>query len=437
MVPSRGPSKPLNFDLKAAAVGRAELRVLAFRTGEPLGGITLETVVEVPTERPTRSITPPTRRRRGLARPSPQLPDLTLFVEEWEGGGQHQYRMLVSSPDPELELNLLTFGPFELELDPAAFFEEFFEEIDRLPRKTKAERDVADRRVAAKGAYLSEQLMPDELRETLWEVRDRISSIIVQSEEPWIPWELCRLVGREGGQVVEGPFLCEAYTITRWLPGVGFKRPLSLRKIAVVVPDDSAATRHAGARLRPVAGREGPQGHRVTRDIRRGAGRVRRTGRSTAGTSPATGQRATRTRTSPRWSSSAASRYAGDGERERHERRGLAPGGLHQCLPGGPIRDGAHRHRRLGEPIRRMRRRRLHRRLLVGLRRAGVPLRARGVHAPPRRQAHRPGRPRCPPRDPGARRPDLARVPSSRIRWRRSAPESRMDRPEQPTGDVA
>ena len=238
-VPTRGASQPLNFDLRAIEVGPGELRVLAFRLGEPLGGITLEAVVEPAAERVTRGISPPTRRRRRLARPSPQLPDLTLFVEEWEASGRHEYRMLLSAPDPALGLNLLTFGPFELELDPAAFFEEFFEEIDRLPRKTKADRDVADRRVAAKGAYLSEQLMPEALREKLWEVRDSISSIIIQSEEPWIPWELCRLVGHEGGRIVEGPFLCEAYTVTRWLPGVGLKRPLSLRKIALVVPDDS------------------------------------------------------------------------------------------------------------------------------------------------------------------------------------------------------
>ena len=182
---------------------------------------------------------PVPRRSSTLATRSPALPDLTMFVEEWQASGATQYRILLSATDPSLGLNLRTFGPLTLSLDPAQFFADFFKEIDDLPLDTDAQRDVADRRLGAKGAYLSDQLLPDGLRQKLWEVRDRISSIIVQSEEPWIPWELCKLSGRENGRVVEGPFLCEAYAITRWLPGVGFKRPLTLRNLALVVPADS------------------------------------------------------------------------------------------------------------------------------------------------------------------------------------------------------
>ena len=238
-VPESGESKYVQFKLKAVEAGPASIRVRAFRGGEPLGLISLESVV-VPEA--GRAIPDPRPKRAGsrrLATPSPQLPDLTLFVEEWQSGDDTQYRILLTANDPALELNLHTYGPFTLELDPAKFFDEFFTEIEQLPLGTKAERDLADRRLAAKGAYLSQTLLPNDLREKLWLVRDRISSIIVQSEEPWIPWELCRLTGREDGRIVEGPFLCEAYTMTRWLPGVGFKRPLTIRNLALVVPDDS------------------------------------------------------------------------------------------------------------------------------------------------------------------------------------------------------
>ena len=238
-VPESGESKHVQFKLKAVEAGPASIRVRAFRAGEPLGLISLESVV-VPEA--GRAIPDPRPKRTGsrrLATPSPQLPDLTLFVEEWQSGDDTQYRILLTANDPALDLNLHTYGPFTLELDPAKFFEEFFTEIEQLPLGTRAERDLADRRLAAKGAYLSQTLLPDDLREKLWLVRDRISSIIVQSEEPWIPWELCRLTGRDDGRIVEGPFLCEAYTITRWLPGVGFKRPLSISNLALVVPDDS------------------------------------------------------------------------------------------------------------------------------------------------------------------------------------------------------
>ena len=240
-VPGSGESLPLQFKLKAVTEGPGEVRILAFHKGEPLGAITVEAVVEpatAPHLRGAPALAP--RRSKSLATRSPALPDLTLFVEEWQSDGTTQYRILLSATDPSLDLNLRTFGPLTLRLDPAKFFADFFKEIDDLPLDTDAQREMADRRLGAKGAYLSDQLLPDGVREKLWEVRDRISSIIVQSEEPWIPWEMCKLVGQENGRIVEGPFLCEAYTITRWLPGVGLKRPLSLRNLALVVPADSA-----------------------------------------------------------------------------------------------------------------------------------------------------------------------------------------------------
>ena len=162
-----------------------------------------------------------------------------MYVDQWQDGGKTNYKVLLNGTDPALDLNLRTFGPFTLELDPAHFFEEFFKEIDDLPLDTPEEQEFADRKLSAKGAYLADTLMTEELRQKLWEVRDRIGSIIVQSEEPWIPWELCKLSGKEGGRIVEGPFLCEAYAITRWLPGSGLKRPLTLKNMALVVPEDS------------------------------------------------------------------------------------------------------------------------------------------------------------------------------------------------------
>jgi len=86
---------------------------------------------------------------------------------------------------------------------------------------------------------LFEKLLPTDLQVLLWQLRDRIKVLRVDSEEPWIPWELCKLQGREDGRVVEGPFLCEAFAMTRWLPGIGFKPTLLLKNMALVLPRDS------------------------------------------------------------------------------------------------------------------------------------------------------------------------------------------------------
>lgn len=241
-VPASGESLPLQFKLQAVDVGVGLIRVLAFHLGEPLGVIELEPTVTAAAASRSRGLSPSSPGKRAgatLVAASPQLPDLSMFIEEREVTGALEFVIRLTATDPALDLNLRPFGPFRLEVDPVAFFQSFFQEIEELPLETPEQREVADRRLAAKGSYLSETLLPADLRETLWAVRDRIGSIIIQSEEPWIPWELCRLLGREDGRVVEGPFLCEAFAVTRWLPGLGFKRPLHLTKMALIVPADS------------------------------------------------------------------------------------------------------------------------------------------------------------------------------------------------------
>jgi hypothetical protein len=241
-VPASGESLPLQFKLQAVDEGVGLIRVLAFHLGEPLGVIELAPTVTAAAGTQIRGLTPSSPAGRAgatLVAASPQLPDLSMFIEEREVTGALEFVIRLTATDPALDLNLRPFGPFRLEVDPAAFFQSFFQEIEELPLETPEQREIADRKLAAKGSYLSETLLPADLRETLWAVRDRIGSIIIQSEEPWIPWELCRLLGREDGRVVEGPFLCEAFAVTRWLPGLGFKRPLHLTKMALIVPADS------------------------------------------------------------------------------------------------------------------------------------------------------------------------------------------------------
>ena len=243
VVPASGESMPLQFKLKAIDEGPGIIRVLAFRRGEPLGMIALNPTVTpaaaVPTVRGRTATAPRKRRAKALAPSSPQIPDLTAFIEERERGGTIEYLIRLSATDPGLGLNLKPYGPFQLKLDPSKFFETFFAEIEALPLDTPEEQATADRRVAAKGAELSRMLFPADLQAKLWDVRDSITSVIVQSEEPWIPWEMCKLFGKEGERLVDGPFLSEKYTITRWRPGIEIKRPLTLRNIALVVPPDS------------------------------------------------------------------------------------------------------------------------------------------------------------------------------------------------------
>jgi CHAT domain-containing protein len=47
------------------------------------------------------------------------------------------------------------------------------------------------------------------------------------------------MCGLENGRIIEGPFLCESYMVTRWVPELRFQQPLTMKNMAVVVPEDS------------------------------------------------------------------------------------------------------------------------------------------------------------------------------------------------------
>jgi hypothetical protein len=227
---------PVQFKVRGEETGRGSLRILAFHQGRPLGVISLAPVV-------TESGGAAGSGNRALAEPlapaTARVPDLSLLILEAREGAETILSLRLTSTDPALGFNLKPFGPVRLRSDPYAYFQDFFRDIERLPIRTPADKAKAELRLAAKGASLFEAIVPENLRRALWALRGRIASVQVQSEEPWIPWELCKLTGDDGGSVEEGPFLCEAFELTRWLPGLAQVPSLGLKNLALVVPSDS------------------------------------------------------------------------------------------------------------------------------------------------------------------------------------------------------
>lgn len=228
---------PLQFKLSGTAIGPGEIRVLAFHDGIALGKMTLTPIV-VPQSTNISSV-PSSSHSQPLAPASIQLPDLSLLIEESWVNSRRAFTVRITASNPHHDLNLTKFGPIVFQNDPGPYFQGFYKDIESYVIATPTDRAIAAHKLAAKGEFLFSTLFPPEIQSKLWSLRDQISSVLVQSEEPWIPWELCKLCGNENGQVLSGPFFCEAFAITRWLPGFGFKPKLTLRNMAVVVPSDS------------------------------------------------------------------------------------------------------------------------------------------------------------------------------------------------------
>jgi hypothetical protein len=235
-IPDDRKTPSLEFSLEATDLGPGKVQVFAFHKGQQIGLITLAATVTPATE-------PTTTARRTLKEPVETLsviqPDLLLLIMEDTVNGQPAIKFLITAADPAQGLNLMSYGPVILQMDPVQYFQDFFRDIETMPLDTPADRDTAIRHLAAKGSHLFRTVIPNELQERLWSLKDKITYVQVVSQEPWIPWELCRLLRKENGRVVEGRFLCEQFALTRSLMGTPRRLSLTLNKVALVVPKDS------------------------------------------------------------------------------------------------------------------------------------------------------------------------------------------------------
>src|SRR5262249_46520001 len=90
---------PLQFKLRATALGPGLIQVLAFHNGIPLGPLKLTpTVVDVPSLPPGT----PAMHEQPLAPVSVRLPDLSLLIEETRVNGNRAFTLRLTAADPGL-----------------------------------------------------------------------------------------------------------------------------------------------------------------------------------------------------------------------------------------------------------------------------------------------------------------------------------------------
>lgn len=238
VVGSANEFEPLRFRLLAVEEGEADLRVIVFREGAVVAYLKLNPQV-------VAALGAAGGRERlngaqGFTEVAVQAPDLSLHIEEQTGaGGQRGFVVYLSARNTALNLNEKKIGPTYFQSDPGPFFGEFYRGIEGLPLTSLQEMALAGKELEARGVFLFENLFPPDAQALLWSLKDRVKTVFIQSSEPWVPWELCRLTGMNGARKEEGPFFCEAFEMTRWLPGTGIKPQLHLSNMAVVVPESS------------------------------------------------------------------------------------------------------------------------------------------------------------------------------------------------------
>lgn len=225
-------SLPVQFKLRATDVGPGKIEVYCLQGGTPLGSVTVHsTVLPAGQQASGQSVG-----TSGILAPSPAAEaDLILLVSEWRGPHGTCLGYTLKAADPAVELNFKQYYSEPFTVQPQAYFRDFYFLLDQ--RLQEAGGADADAQLAAYGRSLFDDLFPTDRQVLLWGLRDRIKTVQVLSNEPWIPWELVKLTGQNGDSPwSDGPFLCQAFRLTRWFPGVPRRPRLRLRKMAVVAP---------------------------------------------------------------------------------------------------------------------------------------------------------------------------------------------------------
>jgi len=226
-------SKPLIFILKPYKEGLNKIVIHFIQLGIPSGKIVLETNVlpksgisQSDTEsqfidKPWHFIKPSTR------------PYITLFIYEKKRSPDYQFDVLIDSEKENYQLHPV--GTKTLPHDVEKRIQFLFKDIENNILPT----DRINNRLKGKGRLLYKELFPEELKNIYWQIKDRIRSIHVLSNDPYnIPWEMIRPYDERRG--LEDPFLCEQFAFSRRTTG---KETIfcneKLQKVMIVIPSET------------------------------------------------------------------------------------------------------------------------------------------------------------------------------------------------------
>lgn len=231
--PDPGEPQSLYFDIRPTDIGRAEVWVVVRQGQMPLTTLELSADVGSATAGPRRRMSAAATGAGGepLAEPLQQL-----RIAQSERGGSVFYTYELEAP----ALDLLGYWESKpIVGDPRAYVSSLYTTIEE--RWLESDQDVAEftEELREFGVDLLDELVPEPLQQILWDNRDRMTSIQVLGNEPFIPWELVHL--REPGQPFpqETRFLGQM-GLVRWLYQGGWP-PSRLRvrpgKARYVIPD--------------------------------------------------------------------------------------------------------------------------------------------------------------------------------------------------------
>ncbi|PSB43225.1 hypothetical protein C7B80_24910 [Cyanosarcina cf. burmensis CCALA 770] len=96
-----------------------------------------------------------------------------------------------------------------------------------------------EERLISVGNQLWDELIPDELKQQYWQFKSVVTSLLITSDEPWIPWEIIKPYKFNNEKEEQDPFWCEQFAMSRWLSGPGTADDFPTELVITVAPTNT------------------------------------------------------------------------------------------------------------------------------------------------------------------------------------------------------
>ena len=155
--------------------------------------------------------------------------DLEIRVTTPWSSGERLLQYVLHSPTGAVDFHYRTIRGEPLS-SPEAFQAALFEQVEKLHRGLDVEGEEilleeARRELEAIGRDLYVRLFPPEMRAAYRRFRGVVKTLLITSDEPWIPWELLKPYEDR-----DDDFFCMQFEMSRWL--AGGKAPAQGKRVA-------------------------------------------------------------------------------------------------------------------------------------------------------------------------------------------------------------
>ena len=227
---SNTDSNSIIFRIKAKEEGLQNIKFQFFQESIYIGEVkaTIEVINRDPSKHSLKDVSFPLLYNLNLSNP-----DLTIFIKDKPSRSGFESNVIVIMDDV-----LLDGGIIEYRTDPSMKFPAIIEDIYK---NISLPANIVDRSIKGIGFSLYDELFSSNIKSLYWDsIRNKIRSIRIISDNPWIPWEIIKPWKKmENGNIEEDPFLCEKFIVSRWPKGIVERIKRNVKKIKVIIPNDT------------------------------------------------------------------------------------------------------------------------------------------------------------------------------------------------------